>query len=75
MMILGLSRPKYRAEIPSGNDGLGTLLLGITGDEVLTPDVYNMLKTKALSSVRGTVQPGYFERRQQNTCIFSLSFH
>ncbi|MCB9308776.1 MAG: methylmalonyl-CoA mutase family protein [Lewinellaceae bacterium] len=72
---LELSRPKYRAEIPSGNDGLGTLLLGITGDEVLTPDVYNMLKTKALSSVRGTVQADILKEDQaQNTCIFSTEF-
>ena len=30
----GLERPKYRGEIPKGNDGLGLLLLGVTGDQV-----------------------------------------
>ena len=29
-------RPKYNAEIPEGNDGLGLMLLGVTGDQVLS---------------------------------------
>ncbi|MEZ4909867.1 MAG: methylmalonyl-CoA mutase family protein [Saprospiraceae bacterium] len=71
----GLARPRYKADIPKGNDGLGTLLLGITGDEVLPADVYNDLKGKALSSVRGTVQADILKEDQaQNTCIFSTEF-
>ena len=31
----GLSRPTYHGDLPDGNDGLGLLLLGCTGDEVL----------------------------------------
>ena len=61
--------------LPEGNDGLGLLLLGITGAEVLAPEVYAPLKAKALSSVRGTVQADILKEDQaQNTCIFSTEF-
>lgn len=71
----GLPRPKYNAPLPEGNDGLGLLLLGITGDEVLEPSIYNELKAKALNSVRGTVQADILKEDQaQNTCIFSTEF-
>lgn len=71
----GLPRPQYQCEIPKGNDGLGLLLLGITGDQVLSPDVYAQLKVKALSAVRGTVQADILKEDQaQNTCIFSTEF-
>lgn len=71
----GLRRPAYNATIPEGNDGLGLLLLGITGDEVLEADVYEKLKAYALSSVRGTVQADILKEDQaQNTCIFSTEF-
>ncbi|HRF81834.1 MAG TPA: methylmalonyl-CoA mutase family protein, partial [Flavobacteriales bacterium] len=43
------------AELPTGNDGLGLLLLGITGDQVLPPDVYAKIKADTLAQVRGTV--------------------
>ncbi|WP_373550718.1 methylmalonyl-CoA mutase family protein [Haliscomenobacter sp.] len=71
----GMSRPQYHGEIPAGNNGLGLLLLGITGDQVLPPDVYAQLKAKALSAVRGTVQADILKEDQaQNTCIFSTEF-
>lgn len=71
----GLPRPQYQGEIPRGNDGLGLLLLGITGDQVLPADVYAQLKVKALSAVRGTVQADILKEDQaQNTCIFSTEF-
>ncbi len=71
----GLVRPQYKTKLPEGNNGLGTMLLGITGDEVLPIEVYNMLKAKALSSVRGTVQADILKEDQaQNTCIFSTEF-
>jgi methylmalonyl-CoA mutase len=71
----GLPRPQYRGEIPKTNDGLGLLLLGLTGDQVLEESVYNELKAKALSSVRGTVQADILKEDQaQNTCIFSTEF-
>jgi methylmalonyl-CoA mutase len=71
----GLPRPQYQGEIPPGNDGLGLLLLGITGDQVLQAEVYAQLKAKALSAVRGTVQADILKEDQaQNTCIFSTEF-
>ncbi len=71
----GLTRPSYKGEIPEGNNGLGLLLLGITGDQVLEAPVYEELKAKALSAVRGTVQADILKEDQaQNTCIFSTEF-
>ncbi len=71
----GLERPRYRGDLPEGNDGLGLLLLGITGEEVLEPEVYQKIKAYALSSVRGTVQADILKEDQaQNTCIFSTEF-
>jgi isobutyryl-CoA mutase len=67
--------PKYLGDLPEGNNGLGLKLLGLTGDEILPPDIYNQLKNKALSQVRGTVQADILKEDQaQNTCIFSTEF-
>ncbi|MCW5921072.1 MAG: methylmalonyl-CoA mutase family protein [Saprospiraceae bacterium] len=61
--------------LPEGNDGLGLLLLGITGDDVLPKEVYEKIKAYALSAVRGTVQADILKEDQaQNTCIFSTEF-
>jgi methylmalonyl-CoA mutase len=71
----GLKRPQYEGDLPKGNNGLGTLLLGITGDQVLPDDVYQQLKAEAMSSVRATVQADILKEDQaQNTCIFSTEF-
>lgn len=71
----GLTRPKYQGELPEGNDGLGLMLLGITGDEVLPADVYANIKAQTLSQVRGTVQADILKEDQaQNTCIFSTEY-
>jgi methylmalonyl-CoA mutase len=71
----GLPRPRYEGNLPEGNDGLGLLLLGLTGDQVLEPKVYAELKDKALRAVRGTVQADILKEDQaQNTCIFSTEF-
>jgi len=71
----GLVRPQYRGELPEGNNGLGLLLLGITGDEVLPEDVYTAIRQKTLNRVRGTVQADILKEDQaQNTCIFSTEF-
>ena len=69
-------RPKYNADsLPAGNNGLGLLLLGVTGDQVLPADVYAVIKEKTLSTVRGTVQADILKEDQaQNTCIFSTEF-
>ena len=51
------------------------MLLGVTGDQVLPADVYQGIKEKTLSAVRGTVQADILKEDQaQNTCIFSTEF-
>ena len=71
----GLARPRYQGELPEGNDGLGLMLLGTTGDEVLQRDVYERIKADTLKVVRGTVQADILKEDQaQNTCIFSTEF-
>ncbi len=84
----GLQRPYYNSEVasgrnsdsdqtslPEGNDGLGLMLLGVTGDQVLPREVYEKIKAETLSSVRGTVQADILKEDQaQNTCIFSTEF-
>jgi methylmalonyl-CoA mutase len=71
----GIARPRYQGDLPEGNNGLGLLLLGVTGDEVLKPEVYEEIKYKTLAQVRGTVQADILKEDQaQNTCIFSTEF-
>ncbi|MDD3877347.1 MAG: methylmalonyl-CoA mutase family protein [Bacteroidales bacterium] len=71
----GIERPVYQGELPEGNDGLGLMLLGVTGDEVLPKDIYENIKKCTLSVVRGTVQADILKEDQgQNTCIFSTDF-
>ena len=68
-------RPTYHGEIPKNNNGLGLMLLGLTGDQVLDSKAYAPLRAKALASVRGTVQADILKEDQaQNTCIFSTEF-
>lgn len=67
--------PKYNYDIPEGNDGLGLMLLGVTGDQVLPKEVYEKIKAYTLTQVRGTVQADILKEDQaQNTCIFSTEF-
>lgn len=69
------ARPHYQGVLPEGNDGLGLMLLGVTGDQVLPAEVYPKIKKETLSSVRGTVQADILKEDQaQNTCIFSTEF-
>ena len=71
----GVERPHYQGDLPEGNNGLGLMLLGVTGDQVLPLEVYNEIKAKTLSQVRGTVQADILKEDQaQNTCIFSTEF-
>ena len=70
-----IERPKYNGALPEGNNGLGLLLLGVTGDQVLPIEVYEKIKTNTLIQVRGTVQADILKEDQaQNTCIFSTEF-
>ncbi len=71
----GVDRPKYQGNLPEGNNGLGLMLLGITGDEVLPNAVYQKIKAETISKVRGTIQADILKEDQaQNTCIFSTEF-
>jgi methylmalonyl-CoA mutase len=84
----GVARPFYNAQVavgkkgdakdvqlPEGNDGLGLMLLGVTGDQVLPTEVYQKIKADTLKQVRGTVQADILKEDQaQNTCIFSTEF-
>jgi isobutyryl-CoA mutase len=74
--ILGnRNRPCYEGDLPEGHDGLGLMLLGVTGDQVLDPDTYHRLRSETLQRVRGTVQADILKEDQaQNTCIFSTEF-
>jgi len=75
-----LSIPSYKnpsspGKLPNGNNGLGLKLLGLSGEEVLTKEVYEQCKQTALQQVRGTVQADILKEDQaQNTCIFSTEF-
>jgi methylmalonyl-CoA mutase len=71
----GVPRPVYNGPLPEGHNGLGLLLLGVSGDEVLPREVYERLKAETLRVVRGTVQADILKEDQaQNTCIFSIEF-
>ncbi len=68
-------RPVYRDTLPEGHNGLGLMLLGVTGQDVLEPDTHAELVAEAVSTVRGTVQADILKEDQaQNTCIFSTEF-
>lgn len=74
-----LARPFYggksSAPLPEGNNGLGLMLLGLTGEQVLEKEVYENIKADALATARGTVQADILKEDQaQNTCIFSTEF-
>ncbi|PRP66842.1 methylmalonyl-CoA mutase family protein [Nonlabens agnitus] len=63
------------SKLPEGNDGLGLMLLGLTGDQILEPADYAKIKAETLAQVRGTVQADILKEDQaQNTCIFSTEF-
>jgi methylmalonyl-CoA mutase len=71
----GTIQPQYHGDLPKGNDGLGLMLLGVTGDMVLPKEVYDSIKAETLKQVRGTVQADILKEDQaQNTCIFSTEF-
>ncbi len=74
------AQPAYKdtsfpGQLPEGNNGLGLKLLGLSGDQVLPPDIYQRILSDTLSKVRGTVQADILKEDQaQNTCIFSTEF-
>ena len=71
----GRKRPEYGGSLPDGNEGLGLGLLGMSGDQLVEPEVYAKIKSETMSVVRGTVQADILKEDQaQNTCIFSTEF-
>jgi methylmalonyl-CoA mutase len=71
----GTAPPAYKGEHPAGHDGSGLALLGVTGDQLVAPEVYERIKSETLQAVRGTVQADILKEDQaQNTCIFSTEF-
>ena len=71
----GRPHPRYHGDLPSGNDGLGIALLGVSGDELVDRETYERIKADTLRVVRGTVQADILKEDQaQNTCIFSTEF-
>ncbi len=71
----GKGHLSYAGPLPDGNNGLGLMLLGTTGDKVLPREVYEQIKADTLRKVRGTVQADILKEDQaQNTCIFSTEF-
>ncbi len=71
----GKVRPQYHGDLPESNNGLGLMLLGVTGDQVLPANVYADIKKNTIAQVRGTVQADILKEDQaQNTCIFSTEF-
>jgi len=71
----GTKRPEYQGELPEGNNGLGLMLLGVTGDQVLSKSIYQKIATETITKVRGTVQADILKEDQaQNTCIYSTDF-
>ncbi len=70
-----VKRPAYQGDLPKGNNGLGLMLLGVTGDEILPNAIYQKIKKETVAKVRGTVQADILKEDQaQNTCIFSTEF-
>ncbi len=68
-------RPAYHGDLPEGHDGTGLMLLGVSGADVLPPDVYERISAETLATVRGTIQADILKEDQaQNTCIFSTEF-
>ncbi|HVV89266.1 MAG TPA: methylmalonyl-CoA mutase family protein, partial [Solirubrobacterales bacterium] len=74
-IFAGKPRPRYKGELPPGNDGLGLGLLGVSGADVLDAETYERIRADTLRKVRGTVQADILKEDQaQNTCIFSTEF-
>src|SRR5262245_6521119 len=44
------SAPEYKGALPPGHDGSGLALLGVTGDELVAPEVYERIRAETLSA-------------------------
>lgn len=69
------ARPRYCGQLPTGHDGLGLGLLGVSGQQVVDREIYERIRSDALATVRGTVQADILKEDQaQNECIFAVEF-
>lgn len=69
------SLPRFRGASSEENKGLGLLLLGLTGDQVLPAETYDKIKRDTLRRLRGTLQADVLKEVQaQNICLFPLDF-
>ncbi|MCS6985595.1 MAG: methylmalonyl-CoA mutase family protein [Leptospiraceae bacterium] len=67
--------PSYTGKLPPRHNGLGLLLLGVSGKDILPYDIYENIFKTTLRKLRGTVQADILKEDQaQNTCIFSTEF-
>ncbi|HLR91281.1 MAG TPA: methylmalonyl-CoA mutase family protein, partial [Balneolaceae bacterium] len=72
---LNAEQPAYLEKLPGNHNSFGLHLLGITGDLLVEPEVYQKIKDETIRNVRGTVQADILKEDQaQNTCIFSTDF-
>ncbi|ABA58359.1 Methylmalonyl-CoA mutase-like protein [Nitrosococcus oceani ATCC 19707] len=68
-------RPRYGGDLPSGHDGLGLGLLGVSGEQLLPREHYEQIRADVLRHIRGTVQADILKEEQaQNECIFTTEF-
>ena len=68
-------RSLYMDALPSSHNQLGLGTLGIRGDSLVSPEMYQKIKSDTLEKVRGTVQADILKEDQaQNTCIYSTEF-
>ena len=68
-------QPHYEGDLPEGHNGLGLMLLGVSGADVLPAETYEEIRVRTLQTVRGTIQADILKEDQaQNTCIFSTEF-
>ncbi|MFA6403860.1 MAG: methylmalonyl-CoA mutase family protein [Salinivirgaceae bacterium] len=71
----GVKPPAYYESLPESNNQLGLALLGIQSSEILPNDIYEQIKERTITSVRGTVQADILKEDQaQNTCIYGIDF-
>ncbi|RME46382.1 MAG: methylmalonyl-CoA mutase, partial [Chloroflexi bacterium] len=71
----GVPQPTYQGQLPEGHNGLGLMLLGIPGDQVVPREVYERIKADTLRRIRGTVQADILKEDQaQNTALFSIEY-
>jgi methylmalonyl-CoA mutase len=77
LLFKGSTPPEYfnvnkSLNFKDWHNGLGLQLLGVSGDQVLAPAVYNKIKQEVLTNVRGTLQADIFKRRPSTKHLYFL---